>query len=116
MQRFCLALDLKNDPGLVSEYEAYHRAVWPEIMASIRESGIFSMEIYRTGPRLFMVMEAADDFSFERKNQLDMANPRVEAWEQLMWKYQQALPHANPGEKWVLMERIFNLEENTQKG
>jgi len=27
----------------------------------------------------------------------------------LMWKYQQALPSAKPGEKWVLMEKIFSV-------
>jgi len=26
-----------------------------------------------------------------------------------MWKYQQALPGAQPGEKWVLMDKIFEL-------
>jgi len=33
----------------------------------------------------------------------------VQEWEKLMWKYQQALPKAKPGEKWVLMNKIFEL-------
>ena len=107
MKRYCLALDLKDDPALIAEYELHHRQVWPEIIASIRDSGILTMEIYRTGTRLFMIMETRDDFSFETKAQADATNPKVQAWEQLMWKYQQALPHARPGEKWVVMERIF---------
>jgi L-rhamnose mutarotase len=109
MTRYCLALDLKNDPVLISEYEAYHKKVWPEIELSIRESGILNMEIYRHGNRLFMIMETTDDFLFERKSKMDAGNPKVLEWEQLMWKYQQALPTAKAGEKWVLMERIFNL-------
>lgn len=107
MPRYCLALDLKDDPALIAEYEAYHRAVWPEILASIRDSGILEMAIYRTGNRLFMIMETEADFSFEEKAKQDLANPRVQEWERLMWTYQQALPHARPGEKWVLMERVF---------
>lgn len=107
MKRYCLALDLKDDPALIAAYELYHQQVWPEIIASIRDSGIETMEIYRTGNRLFMIMETRDDFSFEAKALADAADPKVQAWEQLMWKYQQALPHAKPDEKWVVMEKIF---------
>ncbi|MCU0397963.1 MAG: L-rhamnose mutarotase [Cyclobacteriaceae bacterium] len=109
MKRFCLALDLKDDPVLIAEYEAYHKRVWPEIIRSIKDAGILSMEIYRTGNRMFMIMETTDEFSFEKKSSLDASNPKVQQWEELMWKYQQALPHAKPGEKWVLIERIFQL-------
>ena len=109
MKRYGLALDLKDDPQLISEYEAYHRAVWPEILKSITDSGILHMEIYRTGNRLFMIMETTDDFSFEAKGQSDLQNSKVQEWETLMWKYQQALPNASPGEKWKLMDKIFSL-------
>lgn len=109
MKRYCLALDLKNDPELIKEYETHHRAVWPEIIASIKDSGILHMEIYRIENRLFMIMETADDFSFEKKSEMDAANEKVQQWEELMWKYQQALPSAKPGEKWLLMDKIFSL-------
>ena len=109
MKRYCLALDLKDDPQLIAEYEAYHREVWPEIKKSIIDSGIADMEIYRFGSRLFMVMETTDGFSFENKAKMDAGNQKVKEWEQLMWKFQQPLPATKPGEKWVLMERIFVL-------
>lgn len=104
-----LALDLKNDPQLISEYEEYHKAVWPEIKKSILDSGITNMEIYRFGNRLCMVMETTDDFSFERKGEMDASNPKVQEWEELMWKYQQSIPGAKAGEKWVIMDKIFQL-------
>ncbi len=110
-RRYCLALDLKNDSGLIAEYERCHQEVWPEITHSIRESGIQDMEIYRVGNRLFMVMEVSDEFSFEAKAAADGANPRVQEWEALMGKFQQPLPWAGPGEKWLRMKRIFKLEE-----
>jgi len=109
MKRFCLALDLKDEPGLIAEYETYHRKIWPEIEKSILDSGIEFMEIYRTGNRLFMIMETNDDFSFDKKSKADAANEKVQEWERLMWNYQQALPHARPGEKWILMDKIFEL-------
>lgn len=109
MNTYALALDLQNDPVLIEEYENYHRAVWPEIKESITSSGIVSMEIYRFGNRLFMLMNVTDDFSFERKGKMDAANSRVQEWEALMWKYQSAIPGAKEGEKWVIMDKIFEL-------
>lgn len=108
-RRYCLALDLIEDPELVAEYEQWHRAVWPGILESIRSSGIEQMEIYRVSNRLFMIMEVNEDFSFEAKAKADSENAEVQEWEQLMWKFQQPLPFAKPGEKWVLMQQIFDL-------
>lgn len=109
MERYCLALDLKDDPTLIATYEAYHKAVWPEILASIRSAGIESLDIYRTGNRLFMIMEVNHNFSFEAKSKADSENQKVQEWETLMWQYQQALPFAKSGEKWLLMDQIFKL-------
>ncbi|HEV2964163.1 MAG TPA: L-rhamnose mutarotase [Candidatus Angelobacter sp.] len=109
-RRYCLALDLKDDPSLIAEYEKHHEKIWPEITRSIKDAGIEDLEIYRLGTRMFMVMEVNEDFSFEAKTKADLDNPRVQKWEQLMWKFQQPVPGARAGEKWVLMERIFKLE------
>ena len=113
-KRYCLTLDLKDDAALIAEYEAHHRAVWPEILVSIRDSGITDMEIYRFANRLFMIMEVAPHFSFEAKAAADATNPKVQDWETLMWNYQQALPGALPGEKWKLMQPIFSLQHQKQ--
>jgi L-rhamnose mutarotase len=110
MRRYCLTLDLKDDPQLIAEYEKHHRKIWPEITASIRESGIEDMEIYLLGTRMFMIMEVSESFSFEKKAAADRDNPKVQEWEQLMWRFQEALPQAKAGEKWLRMERIFKLE------
>jgi L-rhamnose mutarotase len=108
-RRYCLALDLKESPELIGEYRQHHQNVWPEITKSIRDSGIVDMEIYLLGTRLFMIMEVNERFSFEEKALADRSNPRVQEWENLMWKFQQPLPLARPGEKWIQMERIFKL-------
>ncbi|MEK0423239.1 MAG: hypothetical protein RLZ95_1149 [Bacteroidota bacterium] len=107
--RYCLALDLKDDPQLIAAYDEYHQSVWPEIIESIKSSGITALEIYRVSNRLFMIMETNAAFSFEQKALQDAKNEIVQQWEKTMWEYQQALPIAKPGEKWVLMEKIFTL-------
>lgn len=111
MKKYCLAVDLKDNPELITEYENWHKKenAWPEITKSITDAGINNMEIHRTGNRLFMIMETDDHFSFQRKATMDASNPKVQEWEQLMWKFQQPLPWAKEGEKWVLMDKIFEL-------
>lgn len=110
-RRYCLTLDLKDDPALIAQYKRYHEKIWPEITASIKSAGVENLEIYLLGTRMFMILEAGPNFSFEAKDRADRANPKVQEWEKLMWKFQKALPQAKPGEKWLLMERIFQLEE-----
>lgn len=107
MKQYCLTLDLKNDPALIKAYEEHHRSVWPEIVSSIKDSGITDMQIYRFEARLFMIMETADDFSFERKAAMDAGNQKVQEWENLMLGYQQPLTGSD--QKWVLMDKIFQL-------
>jgi L-rhamnose mutarotase len=109
-RRYCLTLDLKDDPALIAEYKRQHQKIWPEITQSIKAVGIEQMEIYSLGTRLFMIMEVGEHFSFEKKAAADRHNPKVQEWETLMWKFQRPLPGARPGEKWRLMERIFELE------
>ena len=109
MPRYCLTLDLKDDAALVEEYERYHKAVWPEIKESITTSGITSMEIFRYDTRLFMIMVTDETFTFEKKAAMDAANPKVQEWETLMWKFQQPLKTSVKGEKWVLLDKIFEL-------
>ena len=115
MPRYMLALDLRNDPVLIAEYEKYHEKVWPDILKSISSAGITEMEIYRIENRLMMIMETTDAFDFAAKAAADAANPRVQEWETLMWKYQQALPTAKPGEKWMLASLCFKLSAQEKK-
>jgi len=112
MSRYCLTVDLKNDPALIAAYDDYHKKVWPEILQSLKDSGIISMQIYRLKTRMFMILETSNDFSFEKKSAMDLANPKVQEWEKLMSEYQQALPWENPDDpwKWKLMDIVFDFK------
>lgn len=111
MKRYCMALDLKEDEALIAEYEYWHKKEngWPEVRKSIIDSNVLGLEIYRAGNRLFMIMDTKDDFDFEHKKIMDEANDKVQEWETFMWKFQQPIPSAKPGEKWVIMDKIFQL-------
>ena len=111
MPRHILALDLKDDPALIDEYRRWHRPGGPPeaVTRSISRAGIIALEIFLTGNRLVMILEAEAGFTLAAKGASDANDPEVQAWEQLMWRFQQALPWARSGEKWVEMERIYFL-------
>lgn len=110
-KRLCYACDLVDNPELIELYKQYHSKgnTWTEITKSIKDSGIIDMEIYLFSNRLFMIMEVDESYSPERKQKMDADNPKVQEWEQLMWKFQQSPPGAKEGEKWLPMEQIFKL-------
>jgi L-rhamnose mutarotase len=109
-RRYCLTLDLKDDPELIREYRRYHTAVWPEVADCLREVGILDLELYLWSTRLVMILEVNEGFSFEEKARIESANPKVQEWEELMWKFQKPLPGLKAGEKWTLMEKVYKLE------
>ena len=110
--RHCLALDLKDDPALIAEYERHHREVWPEVLAHLRSQGVRELEIFRLGTRMVMVMDT-DDAVFDplRMAAAQSGDPRLRAWEDLMWRFQQATPWTPDGTKWTPMASIFRLSE-----
>lgn len=111
-KRICLALDLVDDAKLIEEYIDYHKPenAWPQITQNMRENDIQDMEIYRTGDRLFMIMQVGENFDPAKSANTEQGKEKEDAWQQLMWKYQKALPWAKPGEKWVEMEKIYDLK------
>jgi len=108
----CLTLDLKDQKVLIDTYEKFHRKIWPEITESIKEAGIEHMEIYRWNTRLFMIIEVNESFSFDRKARMDAENQKVQEWESLMSQFQQPLKGTSNNEKWQLMKKVFDLNEN----
>jgi len=106
MKRYCLCLDLKPDPKLIAEYIEHHRNLWPDLRQHMRDQGILNLELYRWETRLFMIMETREDFDPESAWDRDVANPRVQEWEELMNRYQVRLAE---GGKWQSMARIFEL-------
>jgi len=106
-------LDLKDDPETIAGYRKWHApgAVPAAVSRSIRDAGIEALEIFLAGNRLVMLLTPGPDFDPVKKAQADAENPDVQAWEKLMWDFQQVLPFARPGQKWVEMERIYALSE-----
>jgi L-rhamnose mutarotase len=111
MPRHCLTLDLKKNEAAIAEYKRYHLKVWPEVKQSLLDAGVLAMEIYLLGTRMFMVMDVDDTFSLSAKAAADAVNAKVQEWETIMRRFQQQLPEARHDQWWMVMEKIFSLDE-----
>ena len=111
MPRHCLTLDLKDDATAIAEYKRYHLKIWPEVRDSLHAAGVEDMEIYLLGTRMFMIMDVNESYSLSAKAAADAANAKVQEWEAIMGGFQQPLPQSRPGQRWVVMERVFKLAD-----
>ena len=107
MKRFCQTLELVDDPVLIEKYCAVHAHVWSEVIEGQREVGILSMEIWRHGRRLFMIMDTVDDFDFDRDMTRLAELPRQAEWEAYVAQFQGCAAGASSAEKWQRMQEIF---------
>lgn len=111
MKRFCQTLELRDDPELVDAYIREHSHVWPEVQSGIRSVGILDMQIYAVGNKLFMIMDTVDEFDWNSDNARLATLPRQAEWEAHVAKFQGANPALRSSEKWLLMDKIFQLEK-----
>jgi L-rhamnose mutarotase len=109
-KRYCLTLNQKDDPDLISEYRILHEHVWSEITEGFVEVGIVDMEIYLFENKLFMILETKKDFDikkdFEQMGQLS----RQKEWENLVSKFQDT-DDPESIDKWKVMERIYKFRQ-----
>jgi L-rhamnose mutarotase len=106
------ALDLVEDPAMIAEYERHHERIWPELVHAMKAIGVLQQQIFRSGSRLFMIIEVPDDFVWdERFGTYIASTPKAAEWDRLMRKLQRPVPAAKPGEWWSQMSEIYNLND-----
>jgi len=111
MKRYCQTLQLRDDPEMIAKYCEIHAHVWPEIMEGQKAVGILDMQIYRRGTSVFMICDTVDDFDWKRDMDRLSQMPRQAEWEAYVAEAQGANPAAKSTDKWLLMEKIFELEK-----
>ena len=113
-RQYCLTLELKCDRSLIEAYDKYHQPgnVWPEVIRSIRDSGVQAMRIYRSGIHLTMIIDVNETFDPQDKERSDKALPRVLEWERLMETFQNTGEYRSGAGKWKSVNCIFDLSEH----
>jgi len=115
-KRYCKTLLLQDDPDLIRAYRKAHAPgnAWPEISKGMKETGILDMEIYIHENRLFMIMDTVADFDHEKAMAELAGKPRQAEWEVFVSRFQVTPGCATADEKWQLMDRIFELDQQAE--
>ena len=114
MKRYVLTTDLRDDPAAIAAYREHHRAVWPEVVASLRNAGIEKMDIYLLGRRAVMIVETDGRDPRRCFAAHQASSPRVVQWEALMKGLQQPPPGGHADDWWSMMEPVFSLDDTQQ--
>lgn len=116
VKRYVRTLQLRPDSKLIAEYRKRHQAgsIWPEIVRGIKSVGILEMEIYIAGTTLVMILDTPVDFDWDSSMERLGTLPRQQEWEDYMAEFQQAEEGMSPAAKWVPMERMFHLYDDSE--
>ena len=104
MQKYAFRMRLR--PGQEAEYRRRHDAIWPELVALLREAGIsdYSIHLDRETGLLFGVLWRRDDHTMD-----DLAgHPVMRRW----WDHMADIMETNPDNSPVAvpLETVFHLE------
>lgn len=96
---------LQDDPARIEACRAYHQAVWPGVLARLRE-----LRTLLRGRRLSMHPEAEDHGDPARDFPRIDEDPVARQRNALMATLQERAPEAGPDERWAPMEPVFDLD------
>jgi L-rhamnose mutarotase len=99
------AFKMRLNPGMRTEYKARHDAIWPELVALLREAGIsdYSIHLDAETNTLFGVLWRADD---HRMDDLP-SSPVMRRW----WAHMADIMETKPDNEPVAtpLETVFHL-------
>lgn len=115
--RHCFALDLVDETSSIRAYEEWHQPgkTPSEVIAFFRSQGVEDLQIYRTGNRLFMILDLEDKVGMSEFAGAGAANSDMQAWADRMSAFQQSIAAAHSSSpSWVAMSKLFNLKEHPE--
>ncbi|MCO1653644.1 L-rhamnose mutarotase [Pseudonocardia humida] len=105
--RYCFLLQVR--PDRLAEYRERHRAVWPEMLAALRDSGWRNYSLHLRPDGLLVGYVEADDLGAARRA---MAATAVNArWQAEMAPFFTGLDGGPPDEGFEVLEEVFHLED-----
>ena len=107
MKRVASVIGLKAENR--EEYERYHAAVWPTVLARLTASNIHNYSIYRHGELLFSYFEYTGD-DYDADMAAMAADPETQRWWAVQEPLQSPLEDRAEGEWWKELPEIFHLD------
>ena len=108
MQRMGMVIGIK--PEKIAEYRVLHAAVWPRVVALLRQAHIRNYSIFLREPEnlLFSYWEY-DGNDFAADMDAIAADPETRRWWKLCGPCQAPLESRAPGEHWAAMTSVFYM-------
>lgn len=109
MERMCRIIQVK--PNVIAEYKRIHSAVWPEILAAIKQSNVQNYTIFLKEPENLLIsyweyIGADFDGDMERIK----SAPRMQEWWNITDPMQVPLETRKSGEWWASTENVFHTD------
>ena len=111
MRRICFTLQVK--PGRLAEYRQRHAAVWPEMLAALRDAGWRDYSLFLRDDGLLVGYLLTDD--------LEAAQAAMEAtdvnrrWQAEMAPFFADLPGGRPDRGLTVLDEVFNLDAQLRR-
>ena len=100
---------IKVEPDKIEEYKRYHAAVWPEVLAMIRQCNIRNYSIFLKDDLLFGYFEYhGADYAADMARMA--ADPKTQQGWALMMPMQRPLETRGVAEWWAGMEEVFHTD------
>jgi L-rhamnose mutarotase len=110
MARYCFLLQVR--PELLEEYRERHRAVWPDMLQALRETGWRNYSLFARDDGLLVGYVEADDLAAAQEA---MARTEVNGrWQASMSRYFVGLEGRGPDESFLLLDEVFHLEDQLE--
>jgi L-rhamnose mutarotase len=105
--RYCFLMHVR--PELLQEYSERHTAVWPDMLRALQQAGWERYSLFARSDGLIVGYVEAEDLAAA---QLAMAVTDTNTrWQNEMRRYFVSLDGQAPGGTMVLLEPIFNLDD-----
>jgi L-rhamnose mutarotase len=112
MARVCFTMQVR--PDRLAEYRERHAAVWPEMLAALRDTGWRNYSLHLREDGLLVGYVEADDLAAAQRA---MAGTEVNArWQAEMAPFFAGLDGRAPDEGFLVLEEIFHLEDQLALG
>ncbi len=107
MKRYGSVIGVK--PEKLEEYKRLHAAVWPGVLAKIKECNIRNYSIYHKDGLLFSYFEYHGT-DFKRDMESMALDEETQRWWAVCKPCQEPLPSRAEGEWWADMEEVFHAD------
>jgi L-rhamnose mutarotase len=107
MKRYGQIIRVK--PEHLETYTRHHAAVWPDVLSMIQTCNIHNYSIFHRDGLLFAYFEYTGH-DFEGDMAKMAADPRTQAWWEIMQPLQEPVETAAENEWWAPMDEVFHTE------